>query len=443
LSDTLTLGLNGQATDRGVQLGGVAILGTPLGFFQLETSASKRLTSSQSGVAASLDYRGDFSIRQKEDLRLVGSAVYRSANFQDAFTLPTRNSRVVDAAMQVQWLAPLNISTGLGASYSLARDGGFNSYRFDLTLGRSFGRLGVSATGSRTVYNGGRANEDRIAVGVSLLLGRRDSANARYDSGTGRAEIELARAPEGRLNEISGNVRYIEDRDGNSLAGRLAYVNNRFDLVLNHNRIETAGPNNRTSNTSDWNIRTFIGYADGSVGLGRSSDEGFVIAPVHPTLHGSQASIMSGDRVIARSGLFGPALVPIGRAYSVDRYDVKVDPLPVGYDLGSGTISIFPGYGSGYRSMIGSDASRIAVGFLVTDAGPLALASGVIEPVDQTQRKGWKERGFFTNRSGRFVADRLAPGRYRLIIGGKAAAEFEVRKESEGVVDVGKIHVAP
>jgi len=83
---------------------------------------------------------------------VVGSAVYRSADFSDAFSRGTRNGRVLDAALQVQWLAPFGISTGAGVSYGLSRDGLPNSYRYDLTLGRSFGRIGATITGSRTVF---------------------------------------------------------------------------------------------------------------------------------------------------------------------------------------------------------------------------------------------------------------------------------------------------
>ena len=301
----------------------------------------------------------------------------------------------------------------------------------------------MSATGSRTSYSYGRPAETRIGIGLSLRLSRRDNVDARYDSGTGRKEIEISRTPEGRLDEVNGALRYTQERNETAVSGRLAYVNNRFDLVLNHNRLERIGPGGGISNASDWNVRTFIGYAGGSFGIGRAADEGFIIAPVHPTLHGSQASIMSGDRVIARSGLFGPAVIPIGRAYGVNRFDVKVDPLPIGYDLGAGSINTFPGYGTGYRSMIGSDASHIAVGFLVTATGPVALASGTIEPVDAAKRKTWKERRFFTNRAGRFVADHLAPGRYRLILTGLKPAEFEIKAGAEGMTDVGTIHVAP
>lgn len=441
LSDTTTLGLNGQATSRAVQLGGVAVLGTPLGFFQLETAASKSLASGNAGYAISLDYRGDFSIRGRDDLRIAGSLNFRSPTFQDAFARDTLNLRALETALQVQWLAPLDISTGVSAGYTMARRGAPSSYRGDMTIGRSFGRVGINGTASRIVFDNGRGNNTRFAIGLSVRLGRRDTFNARLDTGSNRREVEIGRSPEGRLGEVSGMLRYTEDRDTSAISGRLAYVNNRFDLVLNHNRIERAGTNGPPSNVSDWNVRTFLGFAGGTFALGRSVDEGFVVAPVHRTLHGAQASIVSGDRIIARSGLFGPALVPIGRAYGASHYDVKVDPLPVGYDLGTGSINIFPGYGPGYRSVIGSENSFIAVGFLVSAEGPIALISGTIEPVDPARRKTWKERGFFTNRAGRFVADRLAPGRYRLALPGGASAQFTVPAAAEGVVDVGTLRV--
>lgn len=442
ISDTLTLGINGQASANRVQFGGVATIGTRIGLFQLESATSTRFGKSGVDLALSFDYRGEFSLRSEADLRVVGSAVYRSAEFSDAFSRGTRNGRVLDTALQVQWLAPFGISTGAGVSYGLSRDGLPNSYRYDLTLGRSFGRIGATITGSRTVFSNGQGNESRVAIGLSVRLGRRDNVNARYDSGTHRLELEASRAPEGRLEEVSGYLRYTKEGDASDASARIAYVNNRFDLLVNHNRLESAGPGGKTSNSSDWNMRTAIGYAGGSFAVGRAIDEGFVVVPVHRSLKGSQAAISSGDRVIARSGLFGPALVPIGRAYGVSRYDVKVDPLPIGYDLGAGNINLFPGYGSGYRIMIGSDASHIAVGFLYGDDGPVALSSGFITPLDAKQLDGWVERSFFTNRAGRFVADRLAPGRYRLTLPGSGTAEFEIGEDTKGVSDVGTIHLA-
>ncbi|MBJ6121744.1 hypothetical protein [Sphingomonas mollis] len=441
ISDMLTVGVDGQSTSRAGQIGGVVVVGNRLGFVQVEGAASMDYRRGGMGYAASVDYRGDFSLREASDLRVNASAIYRSVSFQDAFAREARNSQALQTAALVQWQAPFDISLGIGGGYTKVRKPGFDVRRIDLSLGRSFGRIGLNMTATRTMSRDPRSDEDRIAVGLSLRLGRRDYADARYDSGRGRTEVEVSRTSEGRLGEVSGAVRYTRDRGETAASGRLAYINNRFDLVVNHNRLETAGPGGRTSNTSDWNLRSLIGFAGGTFAVGRSVDDAFVIAPLHETLSGSKAQIMSGDRVIARSGWFGPALVPVNRAYGIGRYDVKVDPLPDGYDLGAGNIEIFPGYGSGYRSMIGSDASRIAVGVLASPDGPLALATGTIVPVDTALAKGWKDRGFFTNRAGRFVADRLAPGRYRLMIAGHSPAEFEIKAKTKGIVDVGVLRV--
>ncbi|MFN4041542.1 MAG: hypothetical protein ACK4I0_07770, partial [Brevundimonas sp.] len=133
----------------------------------------------------------------------------------------------------------------------------------------------------------------------------------------------------------------------------------------------------------------------------------------------------------------GPALAGVDRAYGVRRYEIEVDPLPQGYDLGSGLINAFPGFGDGYRVMVGSEASLTARGVLISDDGPVALIGGVIQAADDpTDAVG---KPFFTNRGGRFIADGLAPGRYRLMVGGESLGEFVIPRNVEGIVDVGEI----
>jgi outer membrane usher protein len=134
--------------------------------------------------------------------------------------------------------------------------------------------------------------------------------------------------------------------------------------------------------------------------------------------------------------------VPIDRAYGIARREIKVDPLPMGYDLGEGVINVFPGYGDGYRFMIGSDASHIAVGYLATSAGPLVLTAGTVTPVKVASKKPVEPRSVFTNRAGRFVADRLAPGTYRLTTP-EGHAEFTITAKKEGMTDVGTLHLQP
>jgi len=442
ISDNLTLGVNAQATSFALQAGGVAIWGSPIGFVQVEATASRSLNGFGFGTAFSLDYRGEFSILRDRDLRVNLSSVLRSANFQDAFLREARNIQAWQSSALVQWRAPWDLSLGLGYGYTKVRGGGRDLNRIDANIGRSFGRFSINGTASRATSDIGR--DWRVAIGLSIRLGSNWYGDVRYDSGTQRKEVEISRASEGRLDEVSGNLRVTDERDGRTVSGRLAYINNRFDLVVNHNRLESSTPDGPSSAISDWNLRTFIGFSDGAFAFGRTVNDGFIIAPVHPTLAGSQVDIQSGDRIVARSGMFGPALIPVNRAYGINRYEVKVDPLPVGYDIGSGVINTFPGFGSGYRAEIGSDASRIAIGYLVGAGGPLSLVGGTVEAIDGGGHgKSAEPRTFFTNRSGRFVADRLAPGRYRLVVGGKPVGAFEIPQDSKGLIDVGTIHATP
>jgi hypothetical protein len=80
------------------------------------------------------------------------------------------------------------------------------------------------------------------------------------------------------------------------------------------------------------------------------------------------------------------------------------------------------------------------VGSLTGPDGPLSLASGLIEGPGATKAE---PRPFFTNRAGRFVADRLAPGDYRILIDDAEVARFSIPEASEGVVNVGALHIQP
>ena len=172
--------------------------------------------------------------------------------------------------------------------------------------------------------------------------------------------------------------------------------------------------------------------------MGRAAREGFVIATRHPTLKNARVSLTdSSGYPVAQSGWFGPALAGIDRGYGVRRYELDVDPVPSGYDLGSGVINTFPGFGNGYRFVVGSDASYTARGVLMSPEGPIALIGGVILATDAPEDAPGKP--FVTNRGGRFVADGMAPGRYRLVVKGETLGEFVIPDNVEGIIDVGEI----
>ena len=143
--------------------------------------------------------------------------------------------------------------------------------------------------------------------------------------------------------------------------------------------------------------------------------------------------------VVAQSGWFGPALVPLQRGYFENTYEVEAMSLPDGYDLGDPLLPVFPAAASGYKLGVGSDEFHMALGYLITDDGPLAEVGGVVVSKDD---KKFEPRPFFTNGAGRFAADRLAPGSYQLRVDDKVVGEFSIPDTKEGMIDVGRLKVA-
>lgn len=439
LNDSLTLGLNGQASQDSQQVGVEGVWGSRFGLLLLELAASRDALLDRTGAAASVSYRHTFSLRERDDLRITATAETTSEFFQDPFQPGRPNLEIWRASALVQWNAPWELGLSLGVGVSEGRLEGTNRRQLDLGVSRSFGRASLVSSVSFT--DGPDDNEDdvRFSIGLTVPLGGRWTSQARYDSGENRAEAIISRYSTGGLGDISGEARLTNDDRNRLVSGQVDYINNRFEAQLSHNRRYDQIEEGRSDIETNLAVSTFIGYAGGSFGIGRPTDDAFIIAPVHRSLAGSDVTIMSGSQKVARSGLFGPPVVPIRRAYGVNNYDVVIEPLPPGYDIGSGTLNVFPSFGSGYRMQIGSDASRIAVGSLVGPDGPLQLATGLIAgPGDS----GAEPRPFFTNRAGRFVADRLAPGDYRVLMDDVEVARFTIPESSEGVVNVGVLQIS-
>ena len=436
--DSLTLGVNAQASSDVQQIGGTAIWGSRFGLMMLEMAASRDRLNDRNGMAASLSYRQSFSFRDTDDFRVTATLMGTSSDFVDVFQPDRSNPEVWRFSTLVQWNAPWELGLSLGVGVAEARLDGFRRHQIDLGVSRSFGRVNLVSNVSFT--NARDEDEVRFSIGLTMPLGGRWNAQARYDSGDSRSEVVLGRYSTGSLNDLSGEVRFTNDDRTRNISGRADYIHNRFEAQLTHNRPYDRLRGESSGAESVLAVRSFVGFADGAFAIGRPVDDAFIIAPVHKSLAESDITIMSGSRKVAKSGLLGPPLIPIQRAYGINSYDILIDPLPTGYDIGSGTINVFPAFGNGYRQQIGSDASRIAVGSLIGPEGPLVLAVGEIvgEGADAAEA-----RPFFTNRAGRFVADRLAPGRYRILIGGKEVARFVISEDSEGMVDVGTLQISP
>ena len=435
VTDALTLGANAQWAQGRGQIGGLATWGNRLGLVQASTAISHNGDTGAQGYIVSLDYMREAVLGREIDVRLVASAQATSKFFQTAFDTSAFNREQWRAAGQalVRYKA---YSLSLGAAYVKGRQREDRT-DFSVALGRTFRKFGVNLAWQRGATSDG-VEDTRFGLTLTTRFGGRWSGAARYDSQNQFREVGISRSSSGRLNDLSGDIRFSEDRSNQTISGDLRYINNRFDAEIVSNRLVSRAPGGTTRQESLWRLSTLIGYADGAFGIGRASREGFIIASPHPTLKDAQVSLTdSSGYAIARSGWLGPALAGIDRGYGLRRYELDVDPLPAGYDLGSGVINTFPGFGNGYHIVVGSDASHTAKGLLVSPEGPIALIGGAVVAVDAPD--GATGKPFFTNRGGRFVVDGMAPGRYRLVVRGETLGEFVIPGNVEGIIDVGEI----
>jgi outer membrane usher protein len=100
---------------------------------------------------------------------------------------------------------------------------------------------------------------------------------------------------------------------------------------------------------------------------------------------------------------------------------------------------MFPPYRSGYRLVVGSDYSITAIGRLLDgDGQPLALIAG---GATEVAKPGQPPVVLFTNRTGRFGASGLRPGRWRIEMGTTPPTVYflDVPASAEGFVKAGDL----
>lgn len=439
LTDALTVGVAGQADGRNALVSGHSALATRFGVF---------------GVEAALDFDGPGGVEQALTLGwrlqtstaggLGGWAVdveYLSAGFAplerfDGIANPF--SWRVDARYET--LLVYDVFASFGGGYSVGRGLQEDERRFTASFSRAVGRVSFGLAFDHRTIRG--TDENRVTFSVSLPLTSRDSVRARFDSARGGVVAEYDRRAFEALDQTAVRAGLVADDQGSGLNLEVQHYSNRFGALLRHDRTEDQ--NGQRRETTDAAVTFGVGYADGRWALGRDADRGFVIVDPHPTLRDSTVFVRSrySQGETARSGALGPALAPLVRPYVLDSIQVRVEDLPLGYDIGAGQIDIVPGPGSGYRMRIGSAASNTIIGRIEDAQGePAEFLAGVLRPIEGVEAA---EAQFFTNRTGRMVAQRVAPGRYAVVPAGASApiGEIIVPQGVNGVVQVGTLILA-
>ena len=329
----------------------------------------------------------------------------------------------------------------LSASVQGARVGPQDRVNASLSVATSIGAYALSLTGRLDAIDDpvqGRSNDPSVLFTLSRRLGRNARLRSSYDSRNDRVQAQALRFGGQALGDWNANLSVFREAAGRGLDAGAGLITNRAALSVNLRAQDTDG---RETGTVRGVVGVGLGYADGRVALGRPINDGFVIASTHASLGERELTLVRAGEPAARNGLLGPALLPLRGAYRTERSDVRVEDLPVGYDIGTGTLVTFAGGRAGYAVTIGSGASNTVMGTLLqADGTPMALAVGRLAPEGAPEQEG---AGFFTNRTGRFVAEGLTAGTYevRLKPTDAVVGTVTIPEDADGLVRAGEIRM--
>jgi outer membrane usher protein len=461
LLPALTAEVNGQVDDSVAVFGGGFLTQTPWGLFTLDGAASFDYEETV-GAAAQFGYSYDkFTLHSDYTSSLRLLAEYQSPAFATVGNIePVRDYSTILSANYSQQL-PFSMAAGASFSYYVSRDENFaDRWSADLTLSKQFT---TSLSGSFAVGYGQDEAADnpdccefdedgfRTFVRLSWTPDYRSNVVVSHDT-----RSETSRATYSRSSERSGvgawnaTVEAAQENENDSLVyGSLSSTGNRAEVSLSHSaRVEGtslkgAFDPQSTEQRSSLRVASSLVYADGVFGWGRPVSSGFAIVKPHASLDGRPVLVGSQDSVIARSGVFGPAVVPQLGTYSQTRLPYDVPDMPVGYDLGRASYDILAPYKAGYRLEAGSAYTVTAIGTLLNSHGePIPLLGGTAREADKPAGSTVE---LFTNRAGRFGAQGLAPGRWVLempVATGPLRFEIVVPEGATGFFDAGDVRPA-
>lgn len=439
ISDSLTLGSQFEASESGGFLGGRAIYGFGNNVLAFEGGLSK-FSNFETGTAIALRYSNrPFRVTGKPSNQFDAQLSYQSGDFQ---TLG--NNGLPRGEL---WSATLRDNLTIGRhSYGLNASWRKSDFEETFGVGATF-RLPIKSVSASLGYQGDYSITDekfdnRFFISFSKNFGAYGSVRSRVITGPNEAELEWRKLSTRGVGAWSGRASYLGSEIEDEFSADASYIASRAEISVSHSSLFENGGGPLVSSVTDGRIGVGVGFADGSLAIGRPVSNGFFILNRHPTLKDKKVNIyQTGDQKSGETDVFGSSLVPLTGSYRQQTHRVDIEELPLGYDIGSGQIEVFPSYNSGYKIRVGSDPAVLVMGVLKnSDDTPVSLVTGRLEPINLAPETSDENSNisFFTNRTGRFVAERVPAGRYRLIVmpDDRFVRELEIGEGEDGVFRV-------
>lgn len=441
LTSWLTLGANGTAAKYG-QLGGViATVGTDWGNVSGRVALSDH-DGARTGAVGALGFESAVmgaSDSQSPNLRL-------SAEFADSYANTPWEEDVLPAsyhrylANYVWSISPQWDATFSGSYY---RDQDHHTQRSATSmLNWTTGDVSVGAGVTYTEFSAGGLSDTYYFVTFDWRWNHKPSGinlGGSYNSNDNQTRLDVSKSANDRVGSTGFRVLAEHDDNRERQSAQVNHTANRVRLEVELERNETRRAS-EASYSAALRGNTAIGYVDGKWGWGRAQTGPFVVTHVHPTLSGHDAQLginQDGDYKASASADIG-GLLSLPMAYADNTFDINVPDAPVGYDWGESRHRIAPGAATGHFMMIGSDTSYTAKGVLLREGGD------AVSYLQGTLSKGGVSLPFFTNQSGRFFIQGVAPGIYTLTLGGDRYRPLTVLVEAQGdrLIELGTLQVA-
>ncbi|MCX2788823.1 fimbria/pilus outer membrane usher protein [Vibrio sp. Sgm 5] len=429
ISDTLTLGVNGLYHPDGQQLGVIATIGSDWGNLGLRASAQNNKPNDETGSIYSLDYS-----HQLWGTDSYGSPNFRlGAEYQDQyFSLPWQ---IGPSATGVRVFS--NYVFTITDDLNLILTGDYRDFEEEeiewlvsSEIAWQWYSLSLSAGVEKEENPNDNIDETRFTFSADWdwnSVSGEYNANVSYSNEPDTYRAQFQRPSDDYTGSYGYAMTAEGDADSQTYSVEGDYVANRFiaDAKVSHLEFD----NTDSYQTASLRASTALTLADGNLAWSRPINGPVAIVAVHDSLDADvEINAVADDPAEAISTSTINNAVQLSGGHQLSSIYINVPDAPVGYDFGDHEYNITPGSQTGHLIKIGSAASKTIIGTIeLSQNKPLKLFQGQLVGQQKTY-------DFFTNRSGRFVVEGVAPGDYTIMIDGFSPTKLNVPDTNENLI---------